>query len=468
MKDNRLEQRIQHSLNAELSGLNTTSWQRNQFFENATGGTKVKRKLTYSLVLAIVLLLIAATALAVTISYINGQKHIEKAMDISVEFDKYSEWDLDAKIRLIESMREDGIEVSESNWEALHGTDLSEDEKNVLADEILTEQYGEGEYLWFYTIATVDWGEPQTWNLEQRYWFFKTMREKGLYGDYSWIDLLPEDGDLTQEQAENIAKKAVEEAFDLSEEEMTHLHGDVAFFITDECSTPRWQVCLYKDQNVWSTEYTVLLTREGEVTEDPEGLGVWTPVHERQRREERQKADEYSATEWEKTAQIRLNEHDAVYYNPAGGTYYHFLPDCPLVQKENLPLTVIEPTDTYFEALSPCPACVQHDILWSMQDKIKYSYFQYEFPRQDCINEKQALEIARTAMADKNIDVSELYPVVWYQHEDKWNNVTEYVVYFASVSLNNQGEAEIIFAYTVEIDPKTGIIISVGETQSNG
>ena len=32
MKDNRLEQRIQHSLNAELSGLNTTSWQRDQFF----------------------------------------------------------------------------------------------------------------------------------------------------------------------------------------------------------------------------------------------------------------------------------------------------------------------------------------------------------------------------------------------------------------------------------------------------
>ena len=70
MKDNRLEQRIQHSLNAELSGLNTTSCQRNQFFENATGGTKVKRKLTYSLVLAIVMLLIAATALAAAIT--NG------------------------------------------------------------------------------------------------------------------------------------------------------------------------------------------------------------------------------------------------------------------------------------------------------------------------------------------------------------------------------------------------------------
>ena len=70
MKDNRLEQRIQHSLNAELSGLNTASWQRDQFFENATGGNKVNRKLTYSLVLAIVMLLIAATALAAAIT--NG------------------------------------------------------------------------------------------------------------------------------------------------------------------------------------------------------------------------------------------------------------------------------------------------------------------------------------------------------------------------------------------------------------
>ena len=70
MKDKRLEQQIQHSLNAELSGLNTTSWQRDQFFANATGGIKVKRKLTYSLVLAIVMLLIAATALAAAIT--NG------------------------------------------------------------------------------------------------------------------------------------------------------------------------------------------------------------------------------------------------------------------------------------------------------------------------------------------------------------------------------------------------------------
>ena len=46
MKDKRIEERIQHSLNAELSGLRTTSYQRDQFFENATGGYKVKKKIS--------------------------------------------------------------------------------------------------------------------------------------------------------------------------------------------------------------------------------------------------------------------------------------------------------------------------------------------------------------------------------------------------------------------------------------
>ena len=98
MKDNRLEQRIQHSLNAELSGLNTTSWQRDQFFESATGGTKVKRKLTYSLVLAIVMLLIAATALAAAITngfgLVDFWKDTRDNVEIPEDAGQYIEHDL--------------------------------------------------------------------------------------------------------------------------------------------------------------------------------------------------------------------------------------------------------------------------------------------------------------------------------------------------------------------------------------
>ena len=66
MKDKRIEERIQHSLNAELSGLRTTSDQRDQFFENATGGYKVKRKISAVAILVAALMLITVTALAAT------------------------------------------------------------------------------------------------------------------------------------------------------------------------------------------------------------------------------------------------------------------------------------------------------------------------------------------------------------------------------------------------------------------
>ena len=66
MKNKRLEQLIQHSLNTELSELCTTSWQRNRYYENATGGTKVKRKVSVVGVLIAALMLITITAFALT------------------------------------------------------------------------------------------------------------------------------------------------------------------------------------------------------------------------------------------------------------------------------------------------------------------------------------------------------------------------------------------------------------------
>ena len=60
MKDKHLEQQLQQSLQSTLSGLRTTSRQRELFYVNATGGNKVKRKLTYGLILALLLILMLA------------------------------------------------------------------------------------------------------------------------------------------------------------------------------------------------------------------------------------------------------------------------------------------------------------------------------------------------------------------------------------------------------------------------
>lgn len=69
MKDKRMEEKIQHALNAKLSGLRTTSRRRDQFFENAIGGCKMKRKISAAAVLAAALTLLTVTAFALTKSF---------------------------------------------------------------------------------------------------------------------------------------------------------------------------------------------------------------------------------------------------------------------------------------------------------------------------------------------------------------------------------------------------------------
>ena len=118
----------------------------------------MNKKIPFGVVLFLAILLLAmGTAIALTI---HNWKHIETAMDIAVENGAYWEWSLNAKIRLIEAMAEDGLAVSEGDMAALKGDDLTEDEKQELADRILTEQYGEEHFIYYYTIAVAEWGEP--------------------------------------------------------------------------------------------------------------------------------------------------------------------------------------------------------------------------------------------------------------------------------------------------------------------
>ena len=52
--------------------------------------------------------------------------------------------------------------------------------------------------------------------------------------------------------------------------------------------------------------------------------------------------------------------------------------------------------------------------------------------------------------------------------ESYTNEKAEYIVYFARVSWLEAGEAQILFLYSVEIDPVTGVVVSTGEIKSNG
>ena len=64
VKRKQMKDQIQKSLNTELSGLRTSSLQRDILYQNAVSGYKVKRKLTVGWVFALTLMLLTVTAVA--------------------------------------------------------------------------------------------------------------------------------------------------------------------------------------------------------------------------------------------------------------------------------------------------------------------------------------------------------------------------------------------------------------------
>ena len=262
MKDKELEQRIQHALNAELSGLKTTSWQRDKYFENATGGYKVKRKLTYGLVLAIVLLLAAATAVAVALlspKEVVEQVAVPMAQENDPDWKVNTEFSPEELAEFIKSANESGITIDENNaiMQALKNGEGFDEEETIM--EVCRQAFG---------------GSYSFWTLEQKHWFDEMMVAIGFADGPMWE--MPGEGELTEEEAKAKMIAALQEEFndDMYQadygEEMNLADGEKFRLALD------YYPEALKDGTVWHLEawpqgeeredyYTAALDREGNV-----------------------------------------------------------------------------------------------------------------------------------------------------------------------------------------------------------
>ena len=262
MKDKELELRIQHSLSAELSGLNTTSWQRDKYFENATGGHKVKRKLTYGLVLAIVLLLAAATAVAVAL--LSPREVVEQiAVPMAQEND--SDWRVNTDFspeelaEFIRSANEIGITIDENDdiMQALKNGEGYDEEETIM--EVCRQAFG---------------GTYGYWTLEQKHWFDEMMVAIGFADGPVWS--MPGEGELSEEEAKARLIAAIQDEFNDEiyqsdyEEEMNLADSDKFRLALDYYPKPA------KDGTVWHMDarpqdeerldyYTASLDKDGNV-----------------------------------------------------------------------------------------------------------------------------------------------------------------------------------------------------------
>ena len=258
--------------------------------------------------------------------------------------------------------------------------------------------------------------------------------------------LLPGENDLTREQVVLIAKKAVQDAYHLPEEIVQGYDADVTFFTIEGTDiAPRWRVCLGYT-NAQAAEHTVLLTRDGQVTEDA-SLYIFKP-----------EAAATSASQIDRQSavlkpyEMRLLATDELYLS-SGNMQYHFLSNCPSVAAEALSAT--DNIDGY----QPCPYCVLQTQLWSAEDKIIYHVMYGELPTDEAIPASQAEQIAKDYLltCGRN-DIDQLVPYSRYLSFDG-----RYTVFFARLE---NGQIEPV--YSVVINAETGEVLSEYDPAANG
>ena len=138
---------------------------------------------------------------------------------------------------------------------------------------VLEEQLGRLDAVSVLDVMEKTEGPMPLWTLEMKAW----------YGDYlvarsraqgTWRDVLPGDDDLSREEAVEIARAAICQAFSLQESDLDERMTAVDFFTRDG-EAPRWRVSFYS--GLYSgADYEILLDREGQITSDPD-LGILTP-----------------------------------------------------------------------------------------------------------------------------------------------------------------------------------------------
>lgn len=399
MKDTR----IREALDANLSGLHVSNHLHREVVNAIKGGKPMQRRISVSLVLVLALLTLSVTAAAATL--LNHM--FEQVIDMEVEKGPFHTWSYDEKLRLVSLLQENGWDFPDEQLTVLHDADTRADEKEAIVTSLITDAFGREDAVSHIDIIESVKGPMSLWSLEDRFWYSEYIRSKIDVLD-TWRDCLPAEGDLTAMQAVSIAREALLKAFGedaraQKENELNGMIASVSFFTTGGTAEPRWMIDFLQGPYA-SAAYTVLLTRDGTVTED-DLLGIHTPEHELS----------LSATPSEPTVLEQLESEKG---------------RCEF---------------------------------WSLEDKAAILGEENGLPAADDISEAMAISIALESLSAQGVDTASFATAVWYKRYDPYGSLSEpfYAIYFI-----DDPDAP-YRSYCVIIDPQSGAVLETTSSTDN-
>ncbi len=212
------KRRVQNLLNRSLSGLKENPFLARRVIAKAKGEEPVTKRLSTAMVIVLVLAILTVTAAAAALIW---REAAEKISLMERDNGYYDTWDTNTKVELVRYLAELGeLKDNPDTERLLNDTGLSDTEKSALCDRIVTGYMGDSnvEMVTLENLLGVmkgEGGDPGSWSVEDQYWYQELLRKNGMLGHDVMHLVLPEEGEITQEEAIRIARELLEKISDL-------------------------------------------------------------------------------------------------------------------------------------------------------------------------------------------------------------------------------------------------------------
>lgn len=175
----------------------------------------MKKKTGFALVLAAALLLaLAATALA---AFAVSQGFFADVARIQLEGGYYDGWTLEEKEQVVRLMKENGILSDAQEWDAAL-SEADAQRREAALDSLFAARYGVNgrtDVIGVDSILIREKGPLETWSMEDKAWYSAMLEDIGLLGSDAEVYMLPDEGAISVQEAERIAREAVISAYGL-------------------------------------------------------------------------------------------------------------------------------------------------------------------------------------------------------------------------------------------------------------
>ena len=225
----------------------------------------MKKKLSVAFVLTLTVTLVAMVAMAAVL--LSG--YFDEYAKLEGTYGSYTEWPTEAKMKLVSIMLDHDLEIDVIKANELLKEDLTEEQQDKIATEIIVSYFGSTDYMTIYNIMEHELGSfgKDDWTPQDMAQYSKLMQENEIGPKDQTQYFVPQTGDITKEQAIDIAKNTLMHKYSITAEQLNTYEMEECSFVMLEGNEPEWFIWFVGDRSpVYdNNSFSIRISKEGDI-----------------------------------------------------------------------------------------------------------------------------------------------------------------------------------------------------------